>query len=155
MVQEFTTIHRKKGTRLGREPIQMRIMIKNTLVDLEMNRNTNNYRTLADMPEIHRIGSLCLCSMDCFKGKSTGNHRFSHSIWGLCLYVVSLKPIHWYLAVRNKMMDARDSPTPTIIRSRSLHCLSTLYLNSLKPSTDGNLYERRWMVAKSVPVGNQ
>ena len=58
MVQEFTTIHRKKGTRLGREPIQMRIMIKNTLVDLEMNRNTNNYRTLADMPEIHRIGIM-------------------------------------------------------------------------------------------------
>ena len=32
--------------------------------------------------------------MDWFKGKSTGNHRFSHEIWGLsCKF--SLKPIHW------------------------------------------------------------
>ena len=33
--------------------------------------------------------------MDWFRGKSTGNHRFSHLIFGLSCKI-SLKPVHWH-----------------------------------------------------------
>ena len=36
-----------------------------------------------------------LQSMDWFKGKSTGNHRFSHEIWGFPVKFFPRKPIHW------------------------------------------------------------
>ena len=40
------------------------------------------------------ISGKSYCSMDGFKGKFPGNHRFSHEIWGFsCKF--SLKPIHW------------------------------------------------------------
>ena len=36
-------------------------------------------------------------NQDWFKGKSTGNHRFSHETWQIFLYTFSFKPIHWLL----------------------------------------------------------
>jgi hypothetical protein len=36
---------------------------------------------------------IFISSMDWFKRKSTGNHRFSHEIWGVPVNF-SLKPIH-------------------------------------------------------------
>ena len=36
-------------------------------------------------------------SLDCFKGKSTGNHCCSYEIWGFPTNVPFIKPIHWHM----------------------------------------------------------
>ena len=62
--------------------------------------------------ETHDISSPCItghqhlsgvmsASLDCFKGKSTGNHGFPHQIYGFPVFC-SLQLIHWQLKLKMK-----------------------------------------------------
>ena len=63
-----------------------------TMAPFSANREYLSWRQQASV-FWHRYESNLDVSMDWFKGKSTGNHGFSHQIWFSCKF--SLKPIHW------------------------------------------------------------